>query len=51
MRRMEDAIIELYDHAVLSEGQAVKITGLDRIEIRRRADELHAITAPRRRTP
>lgn len=40
VKRMEDALIKLYDEAVLSEGQVTKITGLGRIECRRRADEM-----------
>lgn len=40
IKRMEDALILLYDDAVLSEGQVAKITGIDRITIRTRADEL-----------
>ena len=37
---MRAAIVRLYDEEVLSEGQAEKLTGLDRVELRRMADEL-----------
>jgi hypothetical protein len=36
---MLDALIRLHAEGVLSEGQVAKATGLDRVEIRRRADE------------
>jgi len=40
LKNMEDAIINLYEHGVLSEGQVAKITAFYRVEIRERADEM-----------
>ena len=40
IQRMEDALIRLYGEAILSEGQVSSITGLGRIECRRRAQEM-----------
>ena len=40
VRNMEDALIELYESAILSEGQVSKMTGLDRITVRIRADDM-----------
>lgn len=37
---MEKALLNLHNEAILSEGQMVKITGLPRVEVRRKADEL-----------
>jgi hypothetical protein len=39
-KRMRDALIRLHNEGVLSEGQASKLTGLGRIELRERADFL-----------
>ena len=39
-RRMADALIRLHTEEVLSKGQVAKMTGLGRVEIRIRADEL-----------
>lgn len=40
IERMQEALIRLHVEEVLSEGQIMKITGLDRIEVRRLADEM-----------
>lgn len=37
---MEKALLKLHNEAILSEGQMVKITGLPRVEVRRKADDL-----------
>lgn len=37
---LQNTIIRLHVEGVLSEGQAAKATGLDRVEIRKRADEM-----------
>lgn len=38
--RMRDLLIRLHNEDVLSEGQVAKATGMDRIDLRRRADAL-----------
>lgn len=35
--RMSDVVVRFYVEGVLSEGQAVEVTGLSRVEVRRRA--------------
>lgn len=40
VHRMEDALIKLHNDGVLSEGQLAKITGLHRITLRARADDM-----------
>jgi len=40
-QKMEDYIVKLHNEGVLSEGQAAKATGLDRITLRFKADELN----------
>ncbi|MDP3740318.1 MAG: hypothetical protein Q8R02_23225 [Hyphomonadaceae bacterium] len=37
---MRDALIVLHNEGVLSEGQAAKATGMDRVSLRTRADSL-----------
>lgn len=37
--RMRHLVVQLYREAVLSEGQAAKAIGIDRIELRKLADE------------
>ena len=39
-QRMQDMLIRLHNDAVLSEGQVARVTGLDRVSLRMRADEL-----------
>ena len=41
-RRMAYALVRLHVEGVLSEGQAAKMTGLDRIAVRRIADSIAA---------
>ena len=41
-QRMQNMLIRLYNDEVLSEGQVARVTGLDRIAIRMRADELRS---------
>jgi hypothetical protein len=38
--RMRRAIAKLHNAEILSEGQAVKITGMDRVALRRLADDI-----------
>jgi hypothetical protein len=38
--RMRDMLVRLHNEGVLSEGQAVKATGLGRFDLRKRADAL-----------
>lgn len=40
--RMRQALIRLHVEGVLSEGQTARMTGLDRVEVRRMADQLSA---------
>ncbi|HEY6021203.1 MAG TPA: hypothetical protein VIY48_15245 [Candidatus Paceibacterota bacterium] len=40
-KRMTDLIVRLHVDGVLSEGQAAKATGLDRVALRIRADNVH----------
>lgn len=44
-QRMARAIVRLHNEGVLTEGQAAKITGMDRVSLRRIADRLKE-TAP-----
>lgn len=39
-KRMMDVIVRLHNEGVLSEGQASRATGLDRVALRKRADAL-----------
>ena len=45
--RAEDLLVRLHDEGIVSEGQVAKATGLHRIEIRRRVDEVTARPTPR----
>lgn len=40
LARMEQIIVRLYEDGVLTEGQAAKATGLHRVELRKKADEV-----------
>jgi hypothetical protein len=40
LQRMTTAIVRLHVNGVLSEGQAARVTGLDRVAIRGRADAM-----------
>ena len=40
IQHMEGYLVKLLAHGVISEGQAAKATGLHRIELRRRVDEM-----------
>lgn len=46
IKRMEDALIKLHIEGVLSEGQACRITGIYRIELRERADDMLSKNKP-----
>jgi hypothetical protein len=48
--RMRDALIRLHNEGVLSEGQTAKATGMGRVEMRRRADELRDPETVKRET-
>lgn len=44
-RSMQALIVRLHREGVLSEGRAAKATGLDRVELRRLADDAPAVGA------